>query len=224
MPSINPKLLESNYGKDILNFFSFLDDYLLKDLESLNKLKGQESGKCYYPMVMTIISGMDLLGTFPYGKRSAGKECLQKFFDKYLCEYKHVTAIFYELVRNGSAHYYLVKKGICIRRSMNDLHLKRYKNQFYIDLDCLYKDFLKAYKHAKTDIIDNITNEDGTYKKGYDELQFSIKADDKFDNGILNKAEQCCFQNPVLDIDLNTGLSQTYLPFDDNVKIINKNK
>jgi len=152
------KVNQQKDTEDAKHLFDLLDRYLIADLEMMvNGIPAKPSGGLGYPAIQTIISGMELLGMLMSGKKN--DEAFRFFWDNYLKksypEYNndHLRKIFRNCIRNGTAHYFLVKPKILITKKGKN-HLKISNNSLIIDLKILYKHFKNIYKQLK----DKITN------------------------------------------------------------------
>lgn len=141
--------------------FKNLDNYLIKDLESLKtigkeKSAKDETGGCGIPMLMSLLSGIELLGRIYTGmeKREAFKSILKDFFPNEYSENNNAESI-YSGVRNGTAHIFLPTFNLVLSnngdRSMN-LVIDSYE-RVHIDTTCFYEDFLKNYPKIKDKIM-----------------------------------------------------------------------
>ncbi|NTV41355.1 MAG: hypothetical protein HGA61_03730 [Candidatus Moranbacteria bacterium] len=72
----------------------FVEGYMFGDIENMLKIKleeGRNYGACGYPIMMTVLSGMELLGDLLSEKSikpnsELGNENFLKFWDKYFCK------------------------------------------------------------------------------------------------------------------------------------------
>jgi hypothetical protein len=221
MGSFNANLSRYSKYDDLLWFFDRIDTYLLEDLMRLNSLKDYDTGKCHFPMTLTIITAMDLLGTFAYGKRRSDDRCFRTFVRKYMpVAYLPYAEIIFKIARHGSAHYYFQKDGIAILRNSPGLHLQMASNIncFCIDLDILYKDFLNAQMKSRADIEESIGNSDKKYIAGFDSLLDNLQSE--ITN--LTASPLKLIQEPF-DI-LKTGASTTSIIVDSGVSVISVKK
>jgi len=158
----------------IENFLSrFVDGYLLHDLEnmaSLQCLPGCDAGAAVYPLLMTTLSGIELLG----GLISQNKfdkykndEYFSNYWNKYLLkvdqQYKGFEKLVRNLIRHGLAHTFLTKHGVLVVKYSG--HLKS-RSAIYLDLinktvvvDCVKfcQDFKTSYQqYIRPVIFENI--------------------------------------------------------------------
>lgn len=141
----------------------FVEGYLFHDLESMSKLgllSNHHDGAAGYPMIMSTLSGIELLGglislSIFSTSSSAGNTYFCSFWNEFLVKidsnYEDLGSLFRKLVRHPLAHTSMTKHGIMvIKRLDNNINDK----SIYIDsksqnlvVDCVrfYKDFQKAY-------------------------------------------------------------------------------
>lgn len=137
----------------------FVEGYLFCDIENMIKidLKGPEIyGACGYPIIMSTLSGMELLGGLLNNKTfnsKLGNNYFANYWDNYLCEYdtkykidgiqKHLRI----LIRHGLAHVSLTKPGIFITKNNPSVHWKfDLKNKILsIDVSKFFMDFRNSY-------------------------------------------------------------------------------
>ena len=145
---------------DINKFLEqFVEGYLFCDIESMLKIEledGQKYGACGYPVVMSVLAGMELLGgllsknTFD---KYAGDKCFDNYWDNYFCIFDHkykisgIKKLVRGLIRHGLAHNSITKQGIFIGKdgSVTHWHLDKEKSQLFIDFSKFYKDFRASY-------------------------------------------------------------------------------
>jgi hypothetical protein len=113
----------------------FLDNnvegYLIHDIKALMTIeaeKGKPAGACGYPLLMTVFSGIELLGTLSYGAipfTGAAKDGFE-FFKHYWTEYLYDASraqeadSVYRLVRNGLAHAFFTKGPVWVTKHEDD--------------------------------------------------------------------------------------------------------
>ncbi len=182
-----------DYDQFLRNLFDLLDNYLVKDLETLVKIAQQgEDGGVSYPALQTIMSGMELLGLILSGETN--EPAFSYYWEESLCkqfsEYSGFDDIFRRVIRDGTAHFYLVKAGITVSTDGND-HLKyrNYKGSdcINIDLQVLYNHFIYTYNKIKSDLLSvSVTNAE--IIKGCEKLQRQmIGSSSKVNNLIISK-------------------------------------
>jgi hypothetical protein len=142
-----------------------IEGYLFKDIEAIIEyVPVKHPGAAAYPVVMSVCSGIEMLGVLTDGKSEepySSKRIVNYFghyWKNYLSkvnpEYKKHNEIARALIRNGIAHAFATKPGIGITRQGNLLHLQIYKGQFVINANSFYEDFKQSYlKHAKPHIF-----------------------------------------------------------------------
>lgn len=150
----------------------YVDGYLFKDLNTLRKIKlrkNQRIGGVGYPMMMTLLSGMELLGGLLQKKEfdPFSKHYFRNFWNNFLSvkfnKYANYEPVFRRLIRNGIAHTFITKSGIYITKGAPEEHLKQYKNGTFtyliVDIHELHSDFLATYE----DLIKPIIYKDKAY-------------------------------------------------------------
>jgi len=162
----------------IEQFFRVLDGYLMGDLKNMIEIPAAATGGLGYPIVHTILSGMELLGLIlSEGKKDekAFNEFWDKFFiidnPNYVDSKNRLRKIFRCSIRHGTAHYFLVKFGITITKEKKN-HLQRMDSKtLNIDLIDFFEDFKKTYSRIKETLISGkdsaLINK---FNKGYNKL------------------------------------------------------
>ncbi|NCS31962.1 hypothetical protein GW793_00540 [bacterium] len=148
----------------------FIDGYLLCDLKQMAKCQPDEAdtaGGAGYPMVMTVLSGIEILGYLLIPNEdeynySAGFAYFKEYWNNYLSEvnenYSHLASIFYKLLRHGLAHTFISKHGIQItKNTRRSLFLDLENKQLIMDCVVFYWDFEKSYlNQAKSELLNNM--------------------------------------------------------------------
>lgn len=138
----------------------YIEGYLLCDLEKMAKIEldpSEQYGGAGYPMVASILSGMELIGGLLSTSafiRTKGNCYFQDYWRNYLskcCPRYNVpglNSLFRNLVRHGLAHTFLTKMGILVTKNNASSHLA-YENQkqniLIIDAVEFYEDFKNSY-------------------------------------------------------------------------------
>lgn len=105
-----------------------IEGYLFKDLENMVELQpkpGQDKGAVGYPMIMTICSGIEVLGALLYPNpikkltNNIGRDHFRHYWDNYLVAHKSsvylgLAELVYSLVRHGVAHSFIAKGGVLV--------------------------------------------------------------------------------------------------------------
>jgi hypothetical protein len=169
--------------KEIRSFFNYLDKYLIKDLQTMayeipSRPKGGGLG---YPLMQTIISSMELLGmVLSDGLNDAN--AFDNFWNNYFVinnnKYNNesLRKIFRNSVRNGIAHYFLVKAGIHISKEHKG-HLIRTADRL-LNIDCLnfFDDFNATYSEIKSRLFSGDPDLVQIFKTGHRHLLSDLKA------------------------------------------------
>lgn len=136
---------------------SFIEGYLFNDLRSMSTK--QDYGALGYPMVVSILAGMELFGRLLSGKdnRSGFVYYWDNFFVKQNQRYSLLGELIYQLVRNGIAHSFITKPGIFITKDEkqgNAITMDESKN-IYIDANLLFSEFENSYNSLVKPIFEN---------------------------------------------------------------------
>lgn len=158
-----------------------VEGYLFADLDSMAKFNVKGNGNCNYPMVMTVLFGIELLGTLTYPKclgfeeSNSGESCEGEaapevgnpqftwYWKHFLTpanpgRYKvkgNIGELIRSLVRNGLAHAFLIKPGIEVRKFDPESHMKSSaRSQLIIDSTEFAKDLKRSYWDYIRPIID----------------------------------------------------------------------
>src|SRR6266404_1338929 len=158
---------------DVDKFFeNCIDGYLFSDLENmmtLGPIPKKKAGAVGYPILMTIMSGMELLGTlmqevvlstYANGSIKTGEDQFVQFWNNYLVKtnnkYKNMGSSVYNLARHGLAHQSMAKTGVIVTKQGDDPEYQMMidKNSFEnnavyllnINVIKLFNDFKESYK------------------------------------------------------------------------------
>jgi hypothetical protein len=148
-----------DYERYLAELFALLDKYLVSDLETLiNEIPARPQGGVGYPALHTMLSSMELLGLILSGQTDDG--AFTAYWD-HLCkrfpQYKdgRLVDIFREVMRNGTAHLFLVKAGVSVSKD-GSYHLapRRVQGHIYlnVDLKTLHTHFLETYHDIKSTV------------------------------------------------------------------------
>lgn len=147
------KMQLDTFTRDIIEGYLFLD---LKNMSLVQQAEGEEAGALGYPMLSTVVSGMELLGgvlqTDALYSDSAinSARYFTHYWEKYLVKQSQSYApygdIFWKLVRHGVAHTYIAKAGITVTKGAPGYHLRHHGDGLF-NIDCVqfYKDFHNSY-------------------------------------------------------------------------------
>ena len=137
-----------------------IEGYLFCDLEKMADIKpspGEQYGGVGYPMVASILSGMELLGgllSLNAFDRDRGNTYSANYWDDYLsisCPRYAIPGLkelFRNLVRHGIAHTFLAKIGVWVTKNDAPNHLQygnQGQNALVIDTVELFSDLKKSY-------------------------------------------------------------------------------
>ncbi len=159
--------------EDLKKIFESLDRYLIGDLNTMIiEIKGRNFGGLGYPAIQTIAGGMELLGKMLSGGHKS-KGAFEYFWEEYFAvvnpsyKDKHLMKIFRDAVRDGTAHYFLVKFGIQVSKEGRNNLTKTKENNLNIDLIVLFEDFHKTYNKIKQVLLESDEKSE-ILKKFYD--------------------------------------------------------
>src|SRR5262245_39189384 len=115
-------------GQMTLNQYleQFIEGYLLEDLRSMAEIRvapAKQSGAVGYPIVMTVLSGVEVLGVLtsqaPYNENN-GAARFGEYWRGYMYPdreaFGRLHALMYEFVRHGLAHAYMTKPMIRVTK------------------------------------------------------------------------------------------------------------
>ena len=142
-------------SKDVEDILEKIDNYLINDLKSLFDAEESVAGKggaCGYPMLQTLLSGIELLGRLTSAKD--GKDAFIDFVDRYFpSEIVSHKDQLYVFGRNSVSHYFLLPYALFKDK------LRRNKDLFIIQDDephlnviYLYDEFVTAYDSFSDDV------------------------------------------------------------------------
>jgi hypothetical protein len=105
----------------------FLDGYLLEDLCSMEGYQlaaDRKAGALGYPIVMTVCSGIEMLGTLSFDASRVSKDDGQQYFRYFWRTWMYpndqsrqkLDDPMYRLVRHGIAHIFQAKPRIIVTR------------------------------------------------------------------------------------------------------------
>lgn len=137
----------------------FIDGYIASDLDTMSKsarAAGLPHGDVGYPMVLTTLAGIELLGglLLPMGTRfttSNGRSHFLRFWDDYLAKdfpvYVGFGELFYNLLRSGIAHTFTAKQGVYVTKgSGTPLRYDVASLRVFVDSNMFAEDFLSTYR------------------------------------------------------------------------------
>jgi hypothetical protein len=157
----------------------FVRGYLLSDLQEMLKIGTElhrvesKDGHCAYPIVMTLMAGIEVLGVLaghkePYTfqdenekwKTVDGQKQFTRYWTKYLYpkdqrpKWNGVGSDIYQLVRNGLDHTFVAKLPIKVSRQQPKKHLLATPDRSVVNIDAdqLAADFADSYKRFAADV------------------------------------------------------------------------
>ncbi|GEM_PF-4812282 len=176
--------------------FNKLDQYLMGDIEKI-----LDKGEIGYPCVMTILTGMELLGFLLSGDEKCAFNIFWNKLAQHDTRYKsnELRKIFRQVIRNSIAHDYFPKTGIYLHYDEPEKHLHRVVNGqegLYVSCTALFQDFRELYNEIKKELI---LNEDKAYKnelqkrlnqgQSFIDKYFASESFKKYNNKTITKEE-----------------------------------
>lgn len=130
----------------------FVEGYLFGDLARLEDVQPLHDGRgaCLYPMLFTIVAGIELLGSLDLAQGESSVA-----FDHFWSEYLYQTGprraagrSIYSSVRNGLAHCFMPKAPMELHRdrALSDRHLTTYDGRTILELCRFAADLRAAYE------------------------------------------------------------------------------
>ena len=135
----------------------YVEGYLFEDLRTMAKIRlpeGKAAGAVGYPMVMTALAGVELLGTLTSAStfnHNQGRDRFREFWTEFLYhdapEKSVVGDAVYTLIRNGLAHTFMAKPTIEVSKGYDGMHLRPPNPGVAMRLDALklHEDLERAY-------------------------------------------------------------------------------
>jgi len=139
---------------------SVIEGWLLGDLESMaTEITPKKMGAVGYPMVMSVLSGSELLGALTSDVSQTNR--IPAYWENFLVRidlrYGHLGDIASELARNGIAHSYLSHLGVVVTRGAGDRHLSLEGDEVVFDCLELHAHFRRSYEeYARSYILDHV--------------------------------------------------------------------
>jgi hypothetical protein len=141
-----------------------IDGYLLSDLREMNKIKVEGAGNCGYPMLMSILSGMELLGGLMDDKKWNSNDG-RKYFDNFYSGYfknlhsdysaENIENEIYSLIRNKLAHTFLTALKFQVAKNSEDSPVTKRGLFIRLDVGLIFNDFEKSVRALKVELLDN---------------------------------------------------------------------
>src|SRR5262245_20741877 len=111
----------------------FIEGYLFEDLRSMAAVKlapTRKYGGVGYPMVMSTLAGIEVLGVLTSDKEFTGwkgNKSFRDFWRDYLYphrpERQDIGGAIYELVRHGLVHSYITKPSFTVTKCNHSAHM-----------------------------------------------------------------------------------------------------
>lgn len=136
-----------------------IEGYLFCDLEKMAEIKlkpSEQYGAAGYPMIATVLSGIELLGgilSIASFDTKKSNEYFDNYWENYLSkccpryDIENLSDLFRNLVRHGLAHTFLAKPGILVTKGEPQSHLQIDSGRQEMTIDAIefYKDFKQSY-------------------------------------------------------------------------------
>lgn len=146
---------------------NFFERYLIKDLRSMARIRPKKrGGSVGYPMVLTTMSGIELLGGLLSTNQFnafAGDRYFSNYWRNYLApssgnpkyNINNIDVLVYQLARHGIAHSFVAKEGIVVTKEdrTNHLIMDTSTNQLVIDSTQFADDFISSYENRVKPIV-----------------------------------------------------------------------
>lgn len=133
----------------------FVEGYLFGDLRSMASItvpEGQKYGGVGYPMVMTTLAGVELLGTLTADRfnRKHGDQRFREFWQGFMYpqhpERQQMADLIYQFVRDGLAHLFVPKPRFTVWKAHHGEHLHQMADgSICIDALTLAEELRAAY-------------------------------------------------------------------------------
>ncbi len=149
----------------------FVEGYLFHDLESMAKITlptGQNDGAVGYPMIATVMAGIELLGNLLMPNTTSfnharGNDYFLNYWNNYLSNYKpiysNLGSLFRKLIRHSLAHTFVAKPGILvIKGGSQQIYLDTTRQELYVDCNVLFNDFKDSYFNLIKPIMNGTTS------------------------------------------------------------------
>lgn len=141
-------------------FVNNIEGYLLSDLREMNSISVEGNGNCGYPMLMTILSGIELLGGLVADDerwdRNKGREYFYYYYRNYLMrqypEYRAAEKEIYSLIRNKLAHTFLTAMKFEVAKNSEISPITKNGDFIRIDVGLLFVDFSKSVANLRTSL------------------------------------------------------------------------
>jgi hypothetical protein len=124
----------------------FIEGYLLEDLHAMAQIElapGKRHGAVGYPMVMPVLSGIEVLGVLTSRAKFSennGAARFGEFWRQYMYPERpalqRLDTLVYDMVRHGLAHSFLAKPMVRVTKHRDSLHLSRTSSDVFV-LDAL---------------------------------------------------------------------------------------
>ena len=137
----------------------FIEGYLLADLRSMAPIRlapDKLYGAVGYPMVMSVLSGIEVLGVLTSRARfdkEQGPARFSEFWKQYTVRRsaarQRLDSLMYHFIRHGLAHSYMTKPMVRITKDHDRGHLTRTAGDIIsVDALTLADDFDRAYRQG----------------------------------------------------------------------------
>jgi len=152
---------KKKYIKNYLKNYFY--KWLIKDIKIILKIMKEEELGFTLPIVLLVCSGIDFSGGLIYGFQSAVGLRSKNFIKEWMGRINHlysddeISEVIYNLVRCGSVHQAMYKKGVeILSDSSTNNHLCLTKSDnILVNTFQFANDFIKAWRIFRKDYINN---------------------------------------------------------------------
>ena len=144
----------------------FVEEYLFCDLENMAAITlplGKNNGAASYPIVATILSGMELLGALLMQnttdfKPLDGAQHFKNYWNNYFVienpKYRGLHRFFRQLMRHGISHVFVAKPGIFIAKdSGKPTFLDQTNMELFLDCKVFLEEFERSYENQVIPVL-----------------------------------------------------------------------
>ncbi len=186
-----------------------VEGYLFKDLKNMGQIQPpppEDKGAAGYPMLMSALAGMELLGYLLMpnddlfdGTGQSDNAYFSNYWNHYFAaeepKYKGLSETFRSLIRNGLAHTFLTKHGIVVTKGTNrKIIVNATQKELHVDASVFCQELVDSYTRYVRPIVDGTatgaatTPERMQMKLDSVEAEYAKKSKNLFDTLAKTKA------------------------------------